>query len=225
MHKLDSFNNRNFSTFKQRQHQTLLGDAHFKKNQTYKLHTANPTYNFISDVHYEGKINNSQNTSPQQSNKTPLKIDLNPQTLGDPISHLTSADNTLTMTAGLGNMGALIPQSQTTSENKVAVSFRQTFSPPKTPVNRHDEVSLLSTSNKSSTLQKMQPRDFGYRMSGRTSDTKFTNKDLAEGGDGVFCAQKSMSFNKLAEQHRRERMHMTEINRREYGKGTTTNNN
>ena len=71
----------------------------------------------------------------------------------------------------------------------------------------------------------MQPRDFGYRMSGRASDTKFTNKDLAEGGDGVFCAQKSMSFNKLAEQHRRERMHMTEINRREYGKGTTTNNN
>lgn len=46
----------------------------------------------------------------------------------------------------------------------------------------------------------MQPRDFGYRM----SDTKFTNKDLAEGGDGVLCTQMSMSFKKLTAQNRRE---------------------
>ena len=180
-----------------------------------------PTYNFISDAHYEGEINGSPspNASPLQASRPPLKIDLDPAMLGDPITHLTSADNTLTLTGGLGNMNALLPKSSTTSGNKVAVSFRQASSPPKTPVNRHDEASLWSTSHKSSTLQKMQPRDFGHGM----SDTRFTNKDLAEGGDGVFCAQKSMSFKKLTEQHRREQMQMTEKPGRE-GVPTLNNN-
>ena len=47
---------------------------------------------------------------------------------------------------------------------KVPFSFRgNPASTPKTPT-KHDDASLMSTSNKSSTIQKMQPRDFGMRV-------------------------------------------------------------
>ena len=42
-------------------------------------------------------------------------------------------------------------------------------STPKTPT-KHDDASIVSTSNKSSTIQKMQPRDFGLRGSTYATD-------------------------------------------------------
>ena len=111
-------------------------------------------------------------------------------------SALISADMTLNLN-GTIKESAFSPRLQSIP-GKMPFSFRNTASPPKTPTNRAEEISLLSTSNKSSTLQKMQPRDFGLRISGN-------NRDLAEiSGNEVLYGQ-SMSFAKLADSSHKRR--------------------